>query len=170
MSNIVPNVTPNNIFRKIQTQDLRIQEEIERIGELNKLLSSNSEIYRLAAYSRNNIREDFISTNCSFQQMDATLEDAGWYLREIQDSLITSIYELMILTKERLKYNLYISKLTEQEKFLLKSFVEECPISVLEAELQMSERTIKRRKQELANRLTELFYSGRDIEELITTK
>ncbi len=170
MSSIIPSVTPDNIFRKIRTQDFRIQEEIERIVELNKLLDSNSEIYRLAAYSRNNIHADYISVNASIQQMDATLEDAGRYLMEIQDSLVSSIYELMTLTKERLKLNLYMSKLTDQEQFLLKSFVDDCPMIVLQEELHMSERTIKRRKQELAIHLTELFYSGRDIEELLTTK
>lgn len=156
-----------NIYAKLKNWDALILEEKRRIRELNALLESNGEVYQMASYSRRNISDEYVSSKGLVHQIDARLEEAEEYLYEIQETLARSIYELMILNKKRLKLNLYISKLSEQEKILLKGFMEECPIKELGNEIKMSERTVRRKKQEIARQLEQLLNSDTAVGELL---
>ncbi len=159
-----------DFFSRLKTIDSRIEKEKRRIFELNMLLEPNGEIYQLASYSRQNVSEKYVRDKGRIRQMDEKLEAAESFMQEVQETLVQAIDDLTELNHERTKLNLCTLNLSEQEQLILQGIVKDQPLKELEKELKISERTIKRKKQDILIRMEDLFYSEQTIQDLLKTK
>ncbi|MCQ2512874.1 MAG: hypothetical protein MJ092_05770 [Lachnospiraceae bacterium] len=168
MTEILKKTSNENIYKKVRRADLHLQEEIRRNRELLNLLNNYDEAYYLASCSRIALGEPSGRNNGQIRQMDQRLEQAEQFQRSVLLALQDSCAELLNLTDDRIRLELCVLYLNERERKLFRDFVNERPIKEMVEELNLSERTIKRKKQEIAQRIELLFYSDRSLHELLT--